>query len=323
MVRMSPENAVPGLNARAGKLFEEMVSRREELRLGLHALPGGGRVLDAGVESTGGIAAGIWLSRVALADLAHVSLVPGDGEIALPLVQVHTDHPVAACMASQYAGWSISAGKFFAMGSGPMRAAYGGEELYQSIGHREEPISVVGLLETRRLPGPEVVRLIAEKCRVKPEGVSLLVAPTASLAGTVQVVSRSVETALHKLHALGFDLRRVAAGQGTAPLAPVARDDLSAIGRTNDCVLYGARVVLWVRGDDQSLAELGPRVPSSASPAHGAPFSEIFERAGRDFYKIDPGLFSPAEILLQNLDSGRTHRFGGLRPDILRRSLFS
>ena len=42
-----------------------------------------------------------------------------------PLVQVVTDHPVRACLASQYAGWAIKEGKYFAMGSGPMRAAAG------------------------------------------------------------------------------------------------------------------------------------------------------------------------------------------------------
>jgi methenyltetrahydromethanopterin cyclohydrolase len=280
-------------------------------------------VVDAGVEAPGGLAAGIALARVCMADLAEVSLVPGEAAgVPLPLVQVHTGHPVEACMASQYAGWALSVGKYFAMGSGPMRAAYGGEPLFGSIGRRETPTEAVGVLEARKLPGEEVVAFIAGKTGVRPAGISLLVAPTASLAGGLQVVCRSVETALHKLHALGFDLERVEAGHGTAPLPPVARDDLAAIGRTNDCVLYGARVTLWVRGDDESLAEAAPRIPSSASRDHGAPFAEVFERCGRDFYKIDPALFSPAEVVLQNLDTGRTHRAGRLEPEVLARSLF-
>jgi methenyltetrahydromethanopterin cyclohydrolase len=225
-------------------------------------------------------------------------------------------------MASQYAGWQIAVEKFFAMGSGPMRAAYGGEEIFQRIGFTEKPEAVAGILECGRLPGPEVFRFVAGKTGVAPRGVTLAAAATRSIAGSIQVVARSVETALHKLHALGFDISRVASGAGSAPLPPPARDDLGAIGRTNDAVLYGGRVTLWVRGDDESIAATGPRVPSSASPDHGAPFAEVFERCGRDFYRIDPHLFSPAEVAFLNLDTGRSHRFGRLEPAVLERSFF-
>src|SRR5262249_17991348 len=108
--------------------------------------------------------------------------------------------------------------------------------------------------------------------------ITLLAAPAASLAGNLQVVARSLETALHKLHELNFDLGQVISGFGSAPLPPVAKDELGAIGRTNDAILYGGRVVLWVNGDDEQLADIGPKVPSEASPDHGAPFAAIFER---------------------------------------------
>jgi methenyltetrahydromethanopterin cyclohydrolase len=147
-----------------------------------------------------------------------------------------------------------------------------------------------------------------------------MVARTSSLAGTVQIVARSVETALHKLHELGFDVRRIKSACGSAPLAPVAADDQAAIGRTNDAILYGGRVTLWVHGDDDSLIDVGRRVPASASPAYGKPFVEIFRDAGGDFYKIDPLLFSPAEVTFQNLDTGRVHRFGHPAPDVLQKS---
>jgi methenyltetrahydromethanopterin cyclohydrolase len=145
-------------------------------------------------------------------------------------------------------------------------------------------------------------------------------APTASQSGTIQVVARSVETCLHKLLELGFDPKRIESGLGTAPLPPVAEDDLAAIGRTNDSVLYGGEVTLWVRGDDDSLRDIGPRVPSSASPDFGQPFAEIFRRYDHDFYKIDPHLFSPAAVTFCNLDTGRTFRFGQVSPDVLQRS---
>ena len=261
------------------------------------------------------------LAEVCLAGLGRVAIVPGQtGVWQRPAVMVRTDHCVAACMASQYAGWQLTGGAYFAMGSGPMRAAAGREALFDLIGHREHPGVAVGVCESRRLPPDEVCGEIAEACRVAPGDLTLLVAPTASLAGTIQVVARTVETALHKMLELGFDLQRVVSGLGVAPLPPIGRDDAAAIGLTNDAVLYGGQVTLWVRGDDPSLSEVAAAIPSSASPDFGQPFAEIFERHGRDFYQIDPRLFSPAEITLINIDTGRVFRAGQARPEILRRS---
>ncbi len=319
------------LNERAQRLVDSVIERPAELRIQVSQLAGGARVLDCGVRAEGGLRAGQLLARVCLANLADVSIVPGEiGGQPCPHVQVVTDHPVAACMASQYAGWQISvdlaagpdgkAKKYFAMGSGPMRAAAGREELFDTIGHRESSPVAVGVLETHKMPTAEVVHWICERARVPPSGLTLLVAPTASQAGGVQVVARSVETALHKLHELGFDIARVVSAHGTAPLPPVAKDDLAAIGRTNDAILYGARVTLWVRGDDASIELIGPKVPSSASLDHGVPFAEIFSRAGGDFYKIDPHLFSPAEVTFCNLETGNSLRFGRIEPSVLQTS---
>jgi methenyltetrahydromethanopterin cyclohydrolase len=305
------------------RLADRLAAEAERLRIAVVQEEGGPRVIDCGVVATGGVGAGLGLVRVCLADLAEVTLTPpGVADLPCPLLQVTTDHPVLACMASQYAGWQVSAGKFFAMGSGPMRAAYGKEELFDKIPGRERAAAVVGVLETRKLPPSEAVAYLCEKLQLPPKQLTLFAAPASSIAGTIQVVARSLETALHKLYELKFDLTQVISGYGVAPLPPVAADEVAAIGRTNDAILYGGRAVLWVRADDDALATVGPRVPSSASPDHGAPFADIFERYGRDFYKIDPLLFSPAVVVFHNLNSGRSHVFGRLEPEVLRRSFF-
>jgi methenyltetrahydromethanopterin cyclohydrolase len=310
------------LNERAQRIADYMAANADTLRIEPHSV-GTARVLDCGVKAEGGLEAGLSLARVCLAGLGTVSLLPGDctGVPGLD-VQVVSDHPLLACMASQYAGWQVQVGKFFAMGSGPMRAAYGREDLFEHISGRESPPVAVGVLETRKLPDAEVIAHLAEKLQLPAEKITLLTAPTTSLAGTVQVVARSLETALHTLHELGFDLAQVVAGTGTAPLPPVAADSLGGIGRTNDAILYGGRVVVWVRADDAAIAEIGARVPSGASADHGSPFAEIFARYGQDFYKIDPMLFSPAVIVFHNLKTGRTQTFGRLAPEVLRKSFF-
>jgi methenyltetrahydromethanopterin cyclohydrolase len=129
-----------------------------------------------------------------------------------------------------------------------------------------------------------------------------------------------VETGLHKMETLGFDVRRVAAASGTAPLVPSAKNDMRAIGRTNDSVLYGGQARYVVHANDAELAELAERLPASASADYGTPFYEIFKRAGNDFYKIDRMLFSPAEVVVNNLASGRVVTAGRLDPDVLRAS---
>jgi methenyltetrahydromethanopterin cyclohydrolase len=309
------------LNQRAATLCDHMIADAERLRVTVTQAKIGTRIIDCGIESLGGLEAGRLLAKVCLSDLGDVSFAPAREELCPgPAVLVHTDHPIAACMASQYAGWQISLGKFFAMGSGPMRAIGSKEPLFDKIGHRETASVAVGVLETRRIPSDEVCQHVADQCRVSPEKLTLLVAPTASQAGSVQVVARSVETTLHKLFELGFDLTKIESGFGVAPLPPVAKDDLAAIGRTNDAILYGGEVTLWVRGDDATLEAIGPRVPSSASPDFGQPFAAIFERYDRDFYKIDPHLFSPACVVFCNLDTGNSLRFGQTHPRVIHES---
>ena len=311
------------LNVRGLRLVERLRQTLRERRIAEHSVERGGQWLDCGIEARGGLLAGLDLAKVCLADLAEVSIVPGEvGGHAVPSIQVTTDHPIEACLGSQYAGWAIAEGKFFAMSSGPMRAAHAHEPLFQELGMAERPDAVVGVLEGRKPPTAEVFARIADACRVAPEAVTLLIAPTASLAGGLQVVARSVETALHKLHELKFDLHRIVSAHGAAPLPPVARDDLAAIGRTNDAILYGARVVLYVTGDDASLEEIGPRVPSNSSRDHGEPFSAIFARYNHDFYAVDPHLFSPAEVSFQNVETGRTFSFGKVADSVLARSFF-
>ena len=307
------------LNTAAARLIEQC---RGDSTLRIDTLDvAGATVLDFGVQATGGLAAGLALARICLADGGDVSLdverVDHHEQLA---VTVRVDNPTAACLCAQYAGWQIASGDYFAMGSGPMRAVANVEPLFKDLEYFETGAPCVGVLESARLPDESVIEWIANKLQIAPQELTLCVAPTASLAGTIQIVARSLETALHQLHEKGFDTRRVVSGIGRAPLPPIAADDLTAIGWTNDAILYGGSVIVWVTGDDESITEIGPRVPSSSSRTYGKPFLELFEQAGRDFYKLDPALFSPAEIRFCNIDSGRVQHFGTIATDIVRKS---
>ena len=312
------------MNARALDLARRAVERAAELRIAVHTLTGGGCLLDAGIDVPGGFAAGRLLAELCMGGLGHLAFgALSIGGEQWPGVHVWTDHPAQCCMASQYAGWAINPEGFFAMGSGPLRAkARVEKELFAKLDYAEDIDRGVLVLEGRTLPTDAVAEWLAGKAGISADALTLAVAPTASLAGGVQIVARVIETGMHKMDTLGFDVRRVMSAVGTAPLPPTARNDLRAIGRTNDCILYGGQTWYTVRADDDELAALAARLPASVSPDYGTPFYDIFKRYDNDFYKIDPLLFSPAEVWLTSASSGRTFHAGRLNPDVLRASLY-
>jgi methenyltetrahydromethanopterin cyclohydrolase len=313
-----------GMNARAWALADRCANEAAELRVSVHRLASGARVIDAGVQVPGGLAAGRVMAEICMGGLGHVDVVTlSIGGETWPGVQVWTDHPAESCMASQYAGWAINPEGYFAMGSGPLRArARVEKELFEKLSYEEDASRGVLVLEGRTLPDGGVAAWVAKKAGVPADALTFVVAPTASLAGGVQIVARSIETGLHKMDVLGFDVRTVVSGFGTAPLPPVAKNDMRAIGRTNDCVLYGGQTRYTIRADDSELAALAERLPSSTSKDYGTPFYDIFKRYDNDFYKIDPMLFSPAEVWLTSATSGRTFHAGEVNATVLRASLF-
>jgi methenyltetrahydromethanopterin cyclohydrolase len=319
------DSAMTGLrmNERATELANAMVEESALLRVQSLILRSGTRVIDAGIGTSGGYRAGIAISEICMGGLSHISCTAVQvGARSWPGVLVSTDHPAVSCMASQYAGWAVSVDKFFAMGSGPLRAHARVEKgLFDKLGYEEQATHGVLVLEGRVLADDAVAAWVAEKARLEPAQLTFVIAPTASLAGGVQISARILETGLHKMETLGFDVRRVVSGYGTAPIPPVAKNDLKAIGRTNDCILYGGQAHYTIRAGDDELAELASKVPATASRDYGTPFSEIFQRYEGDFYKIDPLLFSPAEVWLTSTETGRTFHAGHLNPEILEASL--
>src|SRR2546426_567370 len=312
-----------GLNERAWQIADQMVANAAELRVAARTLANGARVIDAGIDQPGGYGAGLALARICMGGLGDVEYVPVPiADEAWPGVRVWTDHPAVSCMAAQYAGWAIQVEKYFAMGSGPLRAhARVERELFQKLDYGERARRGVLVLETRTPPTEAVAAWVGQKAGLEPSQLTFVVAPTASLAGGVQIAARILGAGLHKMDTLGFDLRKIVSGIGTAPLPPVAKNDLGAIGRTNDSILSGGAARYPVPADDAELAELVPKIPASASKDYGTPFYDIFKRYDGDFYKIDPLLFSPAEVWLTSAGSGKTYHAGRANPEVLRASL--
>jgi methenyltetrahydromethanopterin cyclohydrolase len=311
----------PSLNDRAHDLADRLAAEADALRVEVTTLPNGTRLIDCGSAVPGGFEAGRRFAQICMGGMGWVSFVPLVLEGRwLPGVTVVTDRPALACLASQYAGWKLDRDDYFAMASGPGRALIRAEDLYDDLDVDERAQSAVLCLEAREPPPEPLAEYVAERAGVSTADVTLLFAPTASVAGGVQIAARVVETALHKLHELDFDVGRVVSGFGSCPLPPVAGDDGEAIGRTNDAVLYAGQVELSVDAPDEELESIAPRLPASASKDHGEPFARVLEQAGGDFYEIDPLLFSPAEVRLTSVSSGRSFHAGAIDVGVLERS---
>ena len=312
------------MNERAAAIVDEMVADAEALGIEVRTLDSGARLVDCGANVRGGLRAGLGFAAACMGGLGRIDPVPVViGERTWPGVGVSVDQPADACLAAQYAGWKLEHEDFFAMASGPGRALARAEDLFDELAWSEQADRSVLCLETGQDPPAEIVDKVAQRCGLKPADLTFLIAPTASVCGSVQISARVVETALHKLHELKVDPARVRNGWGCCPIPPVAANDPAAIGRTNDAMLYGGTAHLWLEGPDDEVAELARRLPSCASDAFGTPFGELLEAADWKFYDIDPMLFSPAAVTLTSTESGRAHHGGGLAPDVLERSFQS
>jgi methenyltetrahydromethanopterin cyclohydrolase len=312
-----------GINEMGFEVFEEMLDYEDELQLEVHELDNGTVVVDAGVNAQGGLGAGIYLSRLCMADLADIQLTPCVVKgVLMPGVEVATDYPAVSCMASQCAMWQIKADKFFAMGSGPGRVlARKTKDLYEKIGFEEVSDVGVLVLESNKLPDEKVTSQIAEKCGIDPADLRLAVAPTDSVAGLVQVSARVVETGLHKLFTMGFDITTIKSGWGRAPISPITGDATMCMGSSNDAIIYGGETYYTLKYENlEELKQYLKGMPSQASRDWGAPFYKTFKAAGFDFFKVDHNVFAPAKVVMNEIVSRRTFVNGKVNDDVLAES---
>lgn len=303
-------------------LVEALIKHPDQYRVQVSTTDNGVTIVDAGINVTGGLEAGRIIGEICLGGLGHVNLGSGNAFRHWSwCVDVHASNPVIACLGSQYAGWSLNHGKgkdaFYALGSGPARAIGSREPLFDELGFRNPAGVTTLVLEVDRTPPAEVIEKIISHCQIEPTQLTLILTPTTSLAGGVQIVSRVLEVALHKVHELKFPLEQLVDGGGSAPVPPPSADFMTAMGRTNDAILFGGRVHLYVDCDDAAAEELATGLPSSSSRDFGKPFGTIFKDCGYDFYKIDPMLFSPAACAVTAVKSGRTFHAGEFREDLL------
>lgn len=313
------------VNAATQPLVDALIQNARALQLEISHLSNGTRIVDAGIHARGGLEAGRLIGEICMGGLGTVTMGSQSGFAQWPWsVNVHAKTPVLSCLGSQYAGWSLSHKsddvKFYALGSGPGRALAAREELFKEFDYKDSADATVIVLEVDKMPPVEIADKIADNCAIKAENLTLILTPTTSLAGVMQIAIRVLEVAMHKAHTLHFPLEKIVDGYGTTPVAPPGGDFMMGMGRTNDAILYGGSVHLFVDASDDEAQQLAEKMPSNTSSDYGRPFGEIFKAYEYDFFKIDPMLFSPAKVIVTNIQSAKSFTAGELNVALLEKS---
>jgi methenyltetrahydromethanopterin cyclohydrolase len=312
------------VNRLAWKLLDKLCKNPDFYEVKVEKTGSGATIVDAGIETKGGFQAGKIITEICMGGCGKAEIIPRRyGELELPSIFVYTDHPVIATLGSQFAGWQIKEGDYFAIGSGPARAlALKPKEIYEKIGYRDDFDKAVVVLETDKHPPEKLLERFVKDCHVLSKNLAVILTPTASIAGATQVSGRIIETGIHKLSKLGLDPNVILYAWGCAPISPIHPKFVKAMARTNDAILYGGITYYAIEyEDEEELKEIVEKAPSKASKDYGKPFIEIFKAVNYDFYKIDPNLFAPAIIIVNNIQTGKIFRAGEINAEILTKSL--
>jgi len=312
------------VNRLAWKLLDKLCENPDFYGVKVEKTGSGTTIVDAGIEAKGGFQAGKIITEICMGGCGKAEIIPRRyGELELPSIFVYTDHPVIATLGSQFAGWQIKEGDYFAIGSGPARAlALKPKEIYEKIGYSDNFDKAVVVLETDKHPPEKLLERFVKDCHVLSKNLAVILTPTASLAGATQVSGRIVETGIHKLGKLGLNPNVILYAWGCAPIPPIHPKFVQAMARTNDAILYGGIAYYTVEyEDEEKLKEIVEKAPSKASKNYGKIFIKIFKEVNYDFYKIDPNLFAPAIIIVNNIQTGKIFRAGEINAEILTKSL--
>jgi methenyltetrahydromethanopterin cyclohydrolase len=308
------------VNRLAWKLLEKLLEKPDYYGIKVEKTSSGTTVVDAGIKAKGGFQAGKIITEICMGGCGKAEITYRKyGKLELPSIFVYTDQPVIATLGSQYAGWQIKEGDYFAIGSGPARAlALKPKEIYDKIGYSDDFDKAIAVLETDKYPPAKLLKRFAKECNVSPEDLTVILTPTASIAGATQVSGRIVETGIHKLDKLGLNPKVILYAWGCAPIPPIHPKFTEAMARTNDAILYGGVGYYVVECDDEEeLKQIVSKAPSKTSKAYGKPFIEVFKEADYDFYKIDPDFFAPAVLIVNNMKTGGVFKAGEICVEML------
>lgn len=299
----------------------------EQLNCRKSILKNGAIVVDMGIEAPGGWLAAKLFTEATIAGLGHVDYGRFQfGSIDLPSIDVYIDHPQIASLSSQFASWPMAKkdipGSIRPMGSGPARAIAQNDFFVKLWDYVDVHHEAVFALQANELPDEKLADEVAEACRISPENVYFLACKTGSLAGSIQVCSRTIETTVWRLYNSGFDIKKVISGMGSCPIAPPAKDEFQAMVRVNVAIIYGGLVRYIVDSSDAEIEAVIDKIPSNSAVRFGYSFAKMLEEGGRDIFTTDKDIHSVAVCEIMNYNTGRVFRAGEIREEFLKEIFF-
>lgn len=315
------------VNRNAMPMVRDLIVRAESLGCEYKVLDNGAHVVDMGINKPGSWEAARMFTEINMACLGTCSY--RDYELSetysTTAVEVYCDNPILGCLASQIAGYPLGDGDFAAIGSGPARAqaALAEDHCFEYTDYRDQHHEVVIGVQANKLPDEAMAEKVATDCKVKPENVYLLAHNTTCIVASVQVSARIMEQTVNKMIAKGFDLNTIQFSRGLCVVAPVVYNDDDAMGKINDCLLYGGKSEFWVRWEDEKIEKIIPQLVTENSKDYGTLFKELFLAADRNFYNMDLDIHSPAEVTIYNMNTGNVFHAGKIRKDLMIKSLYN
>ena len=330
------------VNEQSLKVVKEMMQREDSLDIDVIELKNHITIIDTGVNVKGGFKAAEYVTKAALCGFGEAKTIMAKyGSMHLPAVVAYTDLP--AIIAISYYVWPevmhpphVKTDEYSAWVSGPGKALkQKPEKVYAKLDYKDEGSVAVLLVQPRgkQLPDESVAEKLANACGINPENLYLLVTPTNSIVGSVQVSARTMEDGFWRLtEYYGISYDRVEEIMTLTPIAPVSPKVFrEPCPWADDMIRHGGVLHAWIyskEGEDlQKMAE--EMVIENNPKSFGKSFYQlaVIEKKyiGPEYDLVrlaEEGCgFVIAEACLYDTRVGRMYRAGRVHDNILEKLL--
>lgn len=315
------------VNEKSVKLAEMMVQDPEAYKINVHRIKGA-YVLDCGIDADGGWEAAKLVTEILFGGLNKITIETFPekiDDVYYNAVHVHSDHVVLQQAACNISGWELRPGKYAPVLAGPGRtlARKSGDWLEKYSNYADKYHKAVLTVEKGTMVSEEEVQDLIDAVGIEAENLYIIVAASGSTVCSVEVSARILEQTLHRLLEEGFNLDHIIEAHGICVVPPVVKNDLIAMGRLNDVLLYGGQSTFTVDCEDNEIEAVIDKLTTDKCPESGRMFQDIYKEHGCDFYKVPSELYSPAKVLIINQRTGRVFKAGSFNLEVLAKSFNS
>ncbi|MEW6623995.1 MAG: methenyltetrahydromethanopterin cyclohydrolase [Bacillota bacterium] len=316
------------VNRNAMEIVRSIIAKHETLNVGVLKYKNGSTIIDMGINYPGGWMAAQYFAEATLGGLGRLNYsIFNLDDLELPQIEIYADRPAIACLSCQLSGWALpevrNEAGIVPLISGPVRTVAREDSFAKEFAYQDSNHEVVVALQDNRMPEESLINYIAKTCKVNSQNIYVLVAPTGSIVGCVNVVARTLETSLWRLHHLGMDVNKIAAAWGRAPLPPITKDEYTAMIRTNTYTYYGGTAGFIVECEDNEIEKILHDIPLSPQTTqhYGVSFGELLKEANGNIFEIKDFVHNVTKVIFYNVRTGRTFRIGKIDFEMLKKCI--